>query len=207
MMKPMKTTKKNFPKFFLILAILSPTAVLAATPLETARLFYQELLSVSAASNEQENGDRIRSLLDQHFSFDEFYKKALIDHWDSWNQGQKETFHQAFKNAFNENLSLKFDRMKKLKALSGLRWSEKKIEKDLLVTGTGSLDSVEISVDLYLISTQDEWRVCDLDVAGALLSRNYRGSFNYALRRWGFDGLIEKLASKIKNKNKEVAQK
>lgn len=181
--------------FLLIFA--SPFSLAAITPLETARLFYEELLTIMALPGANDRNQRVNSLLDQHFNFDEFYKKALAGHWSQWNQEQKESFHQTFKQVFGETLSQGSFNIKIIKRIPAPSWSLTSTGENQVATGTGRIDSADVTARLYLVPQQGQWRVYDLDIAGVSLSRNYRGNLNYSLQRWGFEGLVQKLSSEI----------
>lgn len=62
-----------------------------------------------------------------------------------------------------------------------------------------------MTMDYYLEKSSGDWRIYDVEVAGASLVLNYRSSFAQEIRVNGVDGLIRSLQTK--NKSTEVAQK
>lgn len=181
-----------FKLIFILIALVVPSHLQAAPALETARLFFKELIQVSTLQDVGARRDQTRLLVMQQFDFENFYRRALVDHWNSWPVAHRETFDRKFREKFISHLSKHLGRLDRI-AQADVRYRQRLQKNESVVTATGHLDGKEVIVTLYLVPTTGGWKVCDLDIAGAKLSRNYRGSFNYVLRNSGFEGLIAKL--------------
>jgi ABC-type transporter MlaC component len=59
-----------------------------------------------------------------------------------------------------------------------------------------SANGEKIDFLYFLVKVNDGYKLVDYEVSGALLSRNYRGQFNYMMRKYGFNGMLEKMRKK-----------
>lgn len=183
---------KFFKLIFILIALVVPSHLQAAPALETARLFFKELIHVATLQQIETRRAQTRLLIGKHFDFENFYRRALVDHWESWPAAHRETFDRKFREKFISHLSKHLGRLDRI-AKADVRYRQRLQKNESVVTATGYLDGKEVIVTLYLVPTTGGWKVCDLDISGAKLSRNYRGSFNYVLRNSGFTGLLAKL--------------
>lgn len=156
---------------------------LAATPLEARRTI-------------------ISPLLKANYDFTAFYKIALQDHWDRLSPAERESFSSSFERIFLKNLS---EKMGRLPALGGeLAVQESHVEADqaqVLFLGKKGQKSAQFRI--FFVPSGGDWKICDVEVEGILLSRNYRAQFNRIIRNENFDGLIARLDRK-NNERMEV---
>ncbi|MBI2081988.1 MAG: ABC transporter substrate-binding protein [Deltaproteobacteria bacterium] len=177
------------------LLLFWPSLTVASTPLETARSFLKELVTVSTLQTIEERTDRIRGLVQGHFDFNSFYQKTLADHWTQWTLLEQLSFDHSFRGKFVEHLAKNANRIKSLHETQ-IRFKLSKLPNQVVkVTATGTHGGERIPVSLYLVFRNGDWKVYDLDVAGANLSRNYKGRFNYLIRNEGYSGLLAKLST------------
>ena len=64
------------------------------------------------------------------------------------------------------------------------------------VTMIAKVDDISIDFVYFLVREGHSFKLVDYEVEGALLSRNYRGHFNYLMRKYGFKGMMEKMHAK-----------
>ena len=176
---------------FLLLSL--PIPAHAAGPEATARSFFQDLIGVASLAEPDTRTGRVATLVNEKFDFSAFYERAVADHWSSWSETQKGDFDGRFRKKFIDHLSnhLNFlDRIAGATVSYATRWKD---GSHVVVTAKGRVEGKGIPVHLYLIHSQGVWRVYDLEISGANLSRNYRGMINYVVRNKGFEGLLAKL--------------
>ncbi len=185
-------------RILLLIVLLFSPLVHAAGPEAAARSFYRQMVAVGELRDPQIRRQVVEQLMGDHFDFEGFYRRSLADHWGTWNSEQRETFNRAFQKKFIEHLSQNLHRLDRLTAA---RVSYRTVQKrgETAVIAQGQVEGTSIAVTLFLAHTGGEWKVCDLDIAGAKLSRNYRGMFSYVLRKSGFEGLLARL-----NKSEKV---
>lgn len=126
------------------------------------------------------------------FDFEEFASLCFQDVHSSLTAEEKSEVTKVFHEVFFRNFA---------KNLKGL--SQKKINqpKYTLLESQGSYEIIQIegptevgnSNILFFLKTTTQPKLVDLSVNGALLSRNYRGSFNKIYRMRGYQGLLERL--------------
>lgn len=175
------------------LILLFSMEAFASSPSESAQFFFKNLIGLSQASSHSVREEKLIAFFTSHFDFPEFYERALVDHWSGWTTNQRQEFDRIFRKKFTDNLS---NNLNRLNRMAGARMSQKRIETKgpyASIEIEGGVEETSIAVRLYLVKEANDWKVYDLDIEGAKLSRNYRGSFNYALRRYGFGGLLAKL--------------
>jgi ABC-type transporter MlaC component len=64
------------------------------------------------------------------------------------------------------------------------------------VSMTVTADGSDLHVIYYLVRAADGWRMIDYAIEGVLLSRNYRGQFNFLMRKYGYAGMIDRMREK-----------
>ncbi|MBI2067498.1 MAG: ABC transporter substrate-binding protein [Deltaproteobacteria bacterium] len=187
---------KKYGGRVLCLALLFSASLEAATPpLQVAKQFFNELVAVSQITNPTEKQQRVAGLIGNHFYYEPFYQKALVDYWSQWTPRQKEQFHHVFQKRFVENITNKSKRLGSFQDAK-VKYILETNSKDLaVVVADGKLKKDRMKVRLFLVRQGKEWKVFDLEIAGALLSRNYRGRFNFILKNEGFEILLAKLKS------------
>ena len=165
--------------------IISPVQkVWAETgPIEATEVFWREMKRASKV---------IASLFDQYFDFEQFYERALVDHWSGWGSDQREEFGSKFKKRFVTQTSGKFSRILG-KLDRTMKHRAERASWGYQVWSSTQTNKGTLTVSTYLTKVGEQWKIMDLDIEGALLSRNYRGQFNRILRRSGFIELIRRI--------------
>jgi len=145
------------------------------------------------------NPEKIFQLVDQivlpRFDFERMSRLALGRYW----RRADETQRQDFVKAFRELLVRTY-------ATALLNYSDEKIVYRPLRQAPGATDvtvntlvsepgGTPVPIDYRLYLKEGEWRVYDVSVDGVSLVSNYRSSFASQIRRYGMDGLIQRLRS------------
>ena len=170
-------------------------------PLELVRNTADQMLSEMRSRKQelQEDPEKIFRLVDQivlpRFDFERMSRLALGRYWRRASKAQQ----RAFVNAFRELLVRTY-------ATALLNYSDEKIVYRPLRQAPGATEvtvntlvsepgGTPVPIDYRLYLKDGEWRVYDVSVDGASLVSNYRSSFSSQVRRYGLDGLIQRLQS------------
>jgi len=145
-------------------------------------------------------GDIIKAnkLFIENFDMQKFSKKCMIDHWNEFEDAEKKRFidllHKNLQKKMNEKMLIKKnDSDFSMKVVS----IDKRENEFHIVTKLEANDR-SLKFAINLIKEIDGFRITDYEIEGALLSRNYRGHFNYLMRKYGKNGLFEKMENKLK---------
>jgi len=134
----------------------------------------------------------------QQFDMSKFGKRCLIDHWDSFTSLEKKRalallFKNLSKQAREKNFFVRDDNHFELLPQKEIKTADGILEmKTFLET-----PRKRFSLSLFLAPHQGGFQIVDYEVEGALLSRNYRGHFNYLIRKYGKAGFFERLEKKL----------
>lgn len=141
----------------------------------------------------------VSPLLKANYDFPAFYQIALQDHWQRLSDAERESFSSRFETVFLRNLS---DKMGKLPALGGeLTAEETHIDgNQAQVRFFGKKGQKSAHFRIFFTEHGGGWKICDVEVEGILLSRNYRAQFNRIIRNENFDGLLARLDQKNKER-------
>ena len=121
---------------------------------------------------------------------------SLQDYWFSWSEEQKNNFSSRFEPLFLNNLA---SRVRNI-TTEGVRFTVGKIQyfgKHALMDLTVQKEDRVVALKINFTQHSNQWKICDVTVDGALLSRHYRAQFNQILRKEGYATLIAKLDSKF----------
>lgn len=194
----MKHKIKNIFLFFII--ILFNTSFLQAqevSPQAIVLSLWKTFYDSSNFPSKAQDVSFIKKTIKDNFDFTSFYELALQDHWSRWSQEQRLQFSQKFEIVFISNLVEKIKNHQKDVQLVVQNTSfqiDKKATVDLAIHQRE--DRFEIKV--FFIKSNVSWLIYDIEVEGALLSRNHRGQFNRILRKESFEGLMARIDSKLK---------
>ena len=183
--------RRFFGSLLFLVLFASPAG--ASDPVQVAQFFFGELVSLSTIPDLNKREEKVGSLVQDHFAFYPFYKKALLDHWDGWTDSQRREFDHLFQRRFKDHLARHLDRVDRLARQKARYEVRPDGHGRVVVAAKGRVDGDEVTIRIYLVRAAKGWQVYDLDVAGALLSRNYRGRFDYLIQEGGYEGLVEEL--------------
>ena len=182
-------------KFFLYIAVLLiGLPALAGRPslITTVASLSAEASSIARETDQAARQRKALNLLQKYFDFETFAKWTLHDHWDGLSDGQRQRFLDAFSDRFMTNaldsLSKRSERSVKFRVI---RQAERKefteVFCEILHNGSGD------DLTLTWVHRNNRWGLVDVSVAGAYLAANYQGQFNKLIRKYGFEGLMERL--------------
>ena len=134
----------------------------------------------------------------EEFDMLTFAKRCMVDHWDDLSGEQRAEFIEVF------TVNLRGQLAKMLKKISKGRkftytidtLTHNKKEGFVRVPVRVVAGDVDLNFRYFVVKTSEGYRLADYEVDGILLSRNYRGQFNYMMRKYGFDGLLAKMRAK-----------
>ena len=138
---------------------------------------------------------KANSIFADYFNMKVFTKRCLVDHINEFSQNELDDFINLFDIKIRKNMSEKFlfkDKYKIIKLKN--KTTSNDLNTGIIKThNTLILDDKIVNLNLYLIKTKKSYQIVDFEVEGALLSRNYRGQFNYIIRHYGKEELFNRL--------------
>lgn len=140
----------------------------------------------------QESVDMVMGL----FDFDRFFQRISQDIRQEMSPDEFKKLKEVFKKLFVENMAKKGLKLsdKQLQSMRYRAGAKTALESNVILHG--KWDNREVEIQFTLASVAGSWKLVDLSVEGALLSRQYRSQFNRVFRKEGFDGLIGKIEKK-----------
>ena len=163
---------------------------------------WKQIQQVVSEKNSYSSTDMIEEALARHYDFDTFYEKALADHWPSWTDMQKSEFDARFRKIFLTTLARKIGKVPTNDV--SLAFEHQAEAKDRAVLhAVGEKGEKEVRFKTFFINRKGVWKIYDVEIEGALLSRNYRGQFNRILRRENYSGLLAKLDKKLQKQGEK----
>lgn len=177
----------------LLFAAVSSNILASETPFSFVRNFSDTVRTTIRSGDI----DKANQLFATTFDMDVFGKRCLLDNWDVLSESERARFKDLLKKnlkkQISKNMPLTKDDVNFLMIPKSLKQEDglKKVES-ILKTKEGP-----VNFAIYLTSKDGRYLVADYDVDGALLSRNYRGHFNYIYRKYGKEGLFAKMEQKL----------
>lgn len=169
-----------------------------AEPLAFARAAIQDL-SGSRATTEA-----LLVKVGRYYDFGILFERASQDFRASLRPEEEARLKELFAALLSQRMSEQADRMTR-RQLQNPEYSLKVssgTESRVLLRGLVNQRAVEI--EMSLLSQAGTYKIVDLSIEGALLSRNYRGVFNRIFRLEGAAGLEKSLRAKLSRDKKMV---
>lgn len=164
-------------------------------PDQILKSLWGDVQRLSHEPNPSLRAEQVRSLLRSHYDFESFYATALQDYWPQWSEAQRKDFSGRFEGVFLDSLVRKLTRLPQ--GGVEMTFESQRISGDHAeVRLKGVKGTKHVGFQVFFMKRDGEWKICDVDIAGALLSRNYRGQFNHILRTQSYDALLAKLDQK-----------
>ncbi|MFH0799685.1 MAG: ABC transporter substrate-binding protein [Pseudomonadota bacterium] len=172
-----------------------PCAAAPSSPRSFVRSLEMEMRAMLRAGDFR----RANLLFAEHFDMATFGRRCLADHWEELTPAERERFLDLLERNIRKRMNEKMIFTKEdtdfrmVPGKTGVVDGLTKIDNALKVRrGT-------IGLDIFLVREGGRYRVADYDFDGALLSRNYRGHFNFVMRQYGKGGLFARLEEKLKS--------
>ena len=189
----MSTRSVNFWMAMLAGAAIAVAA--APNPVETIRAKDVELQKLLREKGPSQKVDRIKTLINGIFDFEELGRRALGVTWGKMSASQQNRFAKSFKT-WVENSSVK-----KLDAYvsDSTRYDAPEIRDDKATVTAHVFSKGTESVVVYkLMLTHGAWKAWDLVIDDLSTAGNYGDQFREILKKNTMDGLIAKLEAKAK---------
>ncbi len=186
----------------IVILLLFPFPVSAATPLDTVEANVNKVLAVlrdpalKAESAKEIKKQRLRAIYDTMFDQVELARRTLALNWNKLNAAQRQEFVQLFRQVLEKAYIDKI-----------LDYTNEKIlfEKEVKLSENQSevltrvvTASKQIPIDYRLIRKDSVWRVYDVVVENVSLVQNYRSQFSDILAKDTPEQLLDILRKKVK---------
>ncbi len=186
----------------LILLLLPALSFAEASP----RQFVRELVKEVRAALEREDVQGANALFAGRFDMERFGRRCLIDHWDEFSGPERETYVDLLGRNMRKRIGERMLFTKNDKDFSLVPKRIYRTEDDLLaVENTLRIKKGDFKLVFTLAREGGKYVLADYELEGALLSRNYRGQFNYLIRKYGKEGFLAKLKDKTESPSGRVA--
>jgi phospholipid transport system substrate-binding protein len=190
--------------FLAIGAFIYPAAGDSATvePMERVKKVVDEIIQVlkdealAKPGMREVRRQRVESLADRLFDFQEMGKRALGAAWDQATPEEKKEFVPLFADLVKERYIGKIDTYSgqeiefKRQAVKG---KAARVYSVLLDNGT------EVPIDYTLVDKNGQWMAYDLRIENVSLVANYRRDFSSIVKNEGVSGLLTKMREKIQS--------
>lgn len=187
----------RFPRALLVIFFLltSRTGLSAEPQVDFIKRVFDDLAVYqgSAAKRASELSDRVKS----YYDFAAMFHKASQDFSDRLSDEEKARLEALFSQLMNQKVIEKSDRMTGKKMEQATYLLEKTSPEEQIVGVRGKVKGKEIHLEFVVVPETGSFKITDLSIQGALLSRNYRGQFNRIFRVEGFAGLEKRLLGKL----------
>ncbi|MGQ9500310.1 MAG: MlaC/ttg2D family ABC transporter substrate-binding protein [Dissulfurimicrobium sp.] len=156
-----------------------------------------DLLNNKNISKEQRI-NRIRSLVFEHFDFNEMSKRVLATNWRGLTPAQQKTFTDIFSKLLEATYIGKIELYSDVKVTFQNEIIQDDIAKVNTVIHTKTND---IPLVYYMFFNGKNWYVYDVIIENVSLISTYRSTYNQIIKQNGFDALIKEMNKKIEELN------
>ncbi|HEA68617.1 MAG TPA: ABC transporter substrate-binding protein [Desulfobacterales bacterium] len=187
--------------FIFMVSLLFQLQANAAAPMDAVQKQINMVLDVlrnpelKAESAKERRKERVWSIIERGFDFDELSKRILSRNWKKLNPDQQKEFSlligRLLGNIYMERL-MKFTNEKVVFTKESML-SEKRAEVQSKIIS----QSKEIPLHYKMILKNGEWKVYDLKIEGVSLVRNYRSQFKKILKKNSPDKMLQILREKV----------
>lgn len=192
--------KKIFGLTFIFLFITCST-VYAGAPLETIKGHVNNVLdvlrdnSLKGESGEAVKKEKIRSISEKMFDFNELSRRTLGQNWKKLNPNQQKEFTKLYKSLLEDAYVDKIITYTDEDVLFNKesRLTDKTAEVQTIIVTR----KADIPIHYRVILRGGEWKVYDVVIEGVSLISNYRSQFRQILLNKSPDALIEVLRKKV----------
>jgi phospholipid transport system substrate-binding protein len=188
-------------KLVLIAVLMhAPVSADAGVPLDTVKGHVDKVLdvlrdsSLKGGSKEKIKKDKIRTISEKMFDFNELSRRTLGLNWNKFKTEQQQEFIELYKSilegAYIDKIVSYTDEKIIFNGENPL--SEKTVE----VQTTVVTKKADIPISYRMIRKEGEWRVYDVIIEGVSLISNYRSQFTQILVNKSPEGLLDTLRKK-----------
>ena len=181
----------------------SPTPWLQNKVEEARRLAERDARAEADASSDLEA--ETETLIDEILAWDELTRRALGSEWKQRTAREQATFSRLFRKMIETSYRSKMrlamkDDVKKPKKVK-IVWLDETLKKNGQATVSAKVkaDKTVVFLEFSLIRKNNAWRVYDLTIDDAGTVRTYRSMFKKMIHERGFDAVLERMRSKIRD--------
>jgi phospholipid transport system substrate-binding protein len=194
-----------------LITVMLVTSVAAAAPpsgpLQTLKQKNGEVEKLlrqkpaTGSPEEKKQKEDIKVLAASLLDYSELAKRSMATHWDTLKAPQREefvtTFKQMLENNYVKNLktNLEYQVQYKEEELAG---DDATVPTLIKVKTKGKSTDAEIVYKLHKVGADGKWMVWDIITDEVSLLRNYKNQFHRIITEQGYDKLLEKMKSKLK---------
>ncbi|MGH7358296.1 MAG: MlaC/ttg2D family ABC transporter substrate-binding protein, partial [Candidatus Rokuibacteriota bacterium] len=150
--------------------------------------------SLKQPGKAEERRQKIRSVANEVFDWEEMGKRALARHWEARSPQEREEFSKLFADLLERSY------VGKIEGYSGEKIVYEKETPDgdraevrtKLMTKSGT----SIPIDYQMQKSGDRWRAYDVKIENVGLVANYRAQFNRIIQQSGYADLVGRLKAK-----------
>lgn len=137
---------------------------------------------------------KLEAIIGQRFDYAEMAKRTLASQWKRLSPEKQQEFVSLFQqflaNSYADNVDgYSGEQVEYLKEREKGEFAE--------VQTKVVSPKVQIPLDYRLLKKNGEWRVYDVVIDGVSLMKNYRGQFSRIIDTSSFEGLLDKLRTKV----------
>jgi phospholipid transport system substrate-binding protein len=193
--------KKVFFGLSLLFFLIAPLSVFAGLPLTTVEGNVNSVLNVlrdpalKGQAAKKTKKEKIRSIAEKMFDFNELSKRTLGPNWKRLNTNQQKEFVELYRDILEDAY---MDRITAYKDEKVVFNKETMLSDDTAeVQSTVYTKTAEIPINYRLIVKGGEWKVYDVVIEGVSLIMNYRAQFREIMANKSPDKLLEILRKKV----------
>jgi len=182
----------------LVLFLGAELAQASGTAEDYVRAEQIELSALLSQPKTAARDQKISSVMDRVFDFDDLAKRSLGDDWNPLNEAQRTEFKGLLEQLVKQSYRRNLDKTK--------GW-DVGYEKQTAVEGGVRVPTIAkhktdkrkdpVSVDYLLHETQGQWRVYDVVIEGSSLVGNYQSQFRKIIRKKGFGELVSRMKNRV----------
>ena len=196
---------KKLTGLALVVLLITPLPLFAATPLETVRTEINKVLDVlrdqspRGESGKKTKKTKIRSIANRIFDYAELSKRTLGQNWKQLDARQQKEFTDLYASLLAETYANRILSYSNEKVLYGKEkpLSEKTVEVQTTIVTTKQTD---IPINYRVIQKDGDWKVYDIVIEGVSLINNYRSQFREILANKPPEALLDTLRKKVGEK-------
>lgn len=155
---------------------------------------HAELSSLLTQPKSSAREEKITSIMDQVFDYDELAKRSLGDDWNARSESEKQEFQRLLerlvKQSYRKNLGKTLGWDINYNATSNVDGG---VRVPTVATNKTDKRKEPVSVDYVLHEVKGQWKVYDIVVEGSSLIANYHSQFRKIIRKQGFGELITRM--------------
>lgn len=178
-------------------ALLATVALAVPSPREQVRNTVEQVLEVLRGKKlaGQARRDTLSRLIRVRFDFAIMSQRTLGKHWKDASPQEQARFVRLFSDLLEASY------VGRIEAYSDetVAYLGERIEGDLAEVDTSiHSGNVDVPITYRLVLENGEWLVYDVIIEEVSLIKNYRNSYGEIVRRYGYDGLFERMEEKLR---------